>query len=84
MKPIPQKYTVGSDWLAGSVYCDFLNHLQKRPASHLSSMHSSCNVNNGVFNIAYHFELDCGPENISEVDRAEPEKEIEREREREM
>ncbi len=28
MKSIPQKYTVGSDWLAGSVYCDFLN-LQK-------------------------------------------------------
>ncbi len=62
---------MGSDWFAGSVCCDSLNHLQKRPAPQLSNMCSGCIVNN-VVNIAYHFEPDCDPENISEEDRAEP------------
>ncbi len=35
-------------------------------------MCSGCIVNNGVVNIAYHFEPDCDPDNISEEDRAEP------------
>ncbi len=25
MKPLPQKYTIGSDWLAFSMCCDWLN-----------------------------------------------------------
>ncbi len=35
-------------------------------------MCSGCIVNNGVVNIAYHFEPDWYPENISEEDRVEP------------
>ncbi len=27
VKALPQKYTMGSDWLAGPVCCDWLNHL---------------------------------------------------------
>ncbi len=72
MKTLPQKYTMGSDWLADSVCCDSLNHLQKRPAPQLTGMCSGCIVNNGVVNIAYHFVPSCDPENISEEDRTEP------------
>ncbi len=46
--------------------------MSKRPAPHLSSMRSGCIVNNGVVYIAYQFEPDWDPENISEEDRAEP------------
>ncbi len=38
MKPFPQKYAMGSNWLAGPVCCDSLNHLvhvQKCHAPHL-------------------------------------------------
>ncbi len=35
-------------------------------------MCSACIVNNGVVYIAYQFEPDWDPENISEEDRAEP------------
>ncbi len=31
MKPLPQKYAMGSDWLAGPVCCDWLNHLNVPP-----------------------------------------------------
>ncbi len=74
MKPIPQKYTMDSDWLADPVCCDLLNHLvcvQKRHAPHLR-MCSGCIVNNGFVNIAYQFEPDWDPENVSEEDHAEP------------
>ncbi len=74
MKPLPQKYTMGSDWLAGPVCCDWLNrlvHVQKCHAPHLR-MRSGCIVNNGIVNIAYQFEPDWDPENISEEDCAEP------------
>ncbi len=67
---------MGSDWLAGPVCCDWLNHLKcvfepERPAPQLSGMCSGCIVNNGVVYIAYQFEPDWDPEDISE-DRAEP------------
>ncbi len=58
MKPRPQKYVMGSDWLSGPVCCDWLNRLvrvQKRHAPHLR-MFSDCIVNNGVVNITYQFE----------------------------
>ncbi len=74
MKPLPQKYAMGSDWLAGSVCCDSLNrlvHLQKHQAPHLR-MCSGCIINNGVVNIAYQFEPEWDAENISEEDRADP------------
>ncbi len=72
MKPLPQKYALGSDWLA--VCCDSLNRqcASKHHAPHLSGMRSGCIVNNDVVNIAYQFEPDWDPENISEEDRAEP------------
>ncbi len=85
MKPLPQKYTMGSDWLAGPVCCDSLNCqcVSKRPAPHLSCMFfclffclscmcSICIVNNDVVNIAYQFEPGWDAENISEEDCAEP------------
>ncbi len=74
MKPLPQKYTMGSDWLAGPVCCDWLNRqcTSKYHAPHLSGMCSGWIVNNGVGNIACEFEPDWDPENISEEDRAEP------------
>ncbi len=46
--------------------------LSKRPAPQLSGSCSVCFVNNGVVSIAYQFEPDGFPENISEEDRAEP------------
>ncbi len=46
--------------------------LSKRPAPQLSGSCSVCFVNNGVVSIAYQFEPDGRPENISEEDRAEP------------
>ncbi len=70
----PLQCAMGSDWLAGPVYCDSLNclvRIQKCHAPHLR-MCSGCIVNNGVVNIAYHFEPDWYPENISEEDRVEP------------
>ncbi len=54
MKPLPQKYAMGSDWLAGPVCCDWLNCLK-------------C-----IIYIAYQFEPDWDPENISEEGHAEP------------
>ncbi len=66
---------MGSDWLACPVCCDLLNRLvrmQKRHSPYLSGMFSGCIVNNGAVNIAYQFEPDWDPENISEEDRAEP------------
>ncbi len=56
MKPLPQKYAMGSDWLAGPVCYDWLN--RNRPAPQLRFMCSSCIVNNGVVYIAYQFEPD--------------------------
>ncbi len=72
MKPLPQKYVMGSDWLAGPVCCDWLNCLyctSKHPAPRLSGMRSDCIVNNGVVYIAHQFEPDWDAENISEEDR---------------
>ncbi len=43
----------------------------KSPAPQLIGMRSGCIVNNGVY-IAYQFEPDWDPEDISEEDRAEP------------
>ncbi len=60
MKPLPQKYAMGWDWLAGSVCCDSLNR----------QCVSKC-PNNGVAYIAYQFEPDWDAEDISEEDRAE-------------
>ncbi len=74
MKPLPQKYVMGSDWLAGPVCCDSLNRqwkVPKRQAPHLT-MHSDCVVNNDVINIAFQFEPDWDAEDISEEDCAEP------------
>ncbi len=68
MKPLPQKYTMDSYWLAGPVCCDLLKHY----APHLSSMCSGCIVNNGVIYIAYQFKPDWDPEDISEEDCTEP------------
>ncbi len=75
MKLLLQKYTMGSDWLAGSVCCDSLNRLYctaERPAPLLSRMRSGWIVNSGVVYNAYQFEPDWDPEDISEEDRAEP------------
>ncbi len=75
MKPLPQKYAMGSDWLAGSVCCDSLNRIycvSECPAPRLSGMCSSCIVNKGVVYIAYQFEPQWDSEDISEEDRAEP------------
>ncbi len=74
MKPLPQKYAMGSDWLAGPVCCDSLNHqcVSKGHAPRLSGMCSGCIANNDVVNIAYQFEPEWDPENISEEDHAEP------------
>ncbi len=75
MKPLPQKYVMGSDWLAGPVCCDWLNRLycaSERPAPRLSSMRSGWIVNNGVVYIAYQFEPKWDAEDINEEDRAEP------------
>ncbi len=75
MKPLPQKYAMGWDWSSGPVCCDWLNRLycaSKRPAPHLSGMCSGWIVNSGVVNIAYKFEPDWDPEDISEEDCAEP------------
>ncbi len=75
MKPLPQKYAMVSDWFAGPVCCDWLNRLycaSERPAPQLSGMCSGCIVNNGVVYIAYQFEPDWDPEDISEEDHAEP------------
>ncbi len=66
MKPLPQKYAMGSDWLAGSVCCNWLN------GPHLSSMCSGWILNSGVLYIAYQFEPDWDAENISKDDCAEP------------
>ncbi len=65
---------MGSDWLAGSVCCDWLNRLYctERPAPHLSGMCSGWIVNSGLVYNAYQFEPDWDPEDISEEDRAEP------------
>ncbi len=78
MKPLPQKYTMGSDWLAGPVCCDLLNCLvQSRNVAPLTS--AACALVlycehwcHRIVNIAYQFEPDWDPENISEEDRAEP------------
>ncbi len=74
MKPLHQKYAMGSDWLAGPVCCDSLNRqcTSKRHAPQLSGMCSGCIVNNGVANIAYQFEPEWDAEDISEEDHAEP------------
>ncbi len=75
MKLLLQKYTMGWDWLAGSVCCDSLNRLyctSERPAPLLSGMRSGWIVNSGVVYNAYQFEPDWDPEDISEEDRAEP------------
>ncbi len=75
MKPLPQKYMMGSDWLAGPVCSDWLNRLYctyKCPTPHLSGMCSGCIVNNGVVYIAFQFEPDWDAEDISEEDRTEP------------
>ncbi len=55
MKPLPQKFAMGSDLLAGAVCCDSLNRqcLSKRHAPHLSGMCSGFIVNNDVVSIAY-------------------------------
>ncbi len=45
--------------------------VQKCPAPQLSGMCSGCIVNNAVLNIAYQFEPEWDPANISEEDRAE-------------
>ncbi len=75
MKTLPQKYAMGSDWLAGPICCDSLNRpkskVQKRHTPHLR-MHFGCIVNYGVVNIAYQFEPEWDPENISEEDCEEP------------
>ncbi len=63
MKPLPQKYAMGSKRLV-HVYTS------RRPSAQGSR--SICFVNNGVISIAYQFEPDGGPENISEEDRVEP------------
>ncbi len=73
MKPLPQKYVMGSDWLAGPVCCDLLNRLycmSERPAPRL--MCSGWIVNSGVVYNAYQFEPEWDAEDISEEDRAEP------------
>ncbi len=74
MKPLPQNYAMGPDWLAGPVCCDSLNCLVRVQKRHtpLLRMCSGCIVNNGVVNIAYQFEPDWDPENIIEEDHAEP------------
>ncbi len=69
----PSENVMGSDWLAGPVCCDWLNHLygaSECPAPQLSGMCSGCIVNNGVVYIAYQFEPDW--EDISEEDQAQP------------
>ncbi len=71
MKPRPQKYAMGSDWLAGPVCFDWLNRplvriWTSRPAPRLNGMSSSCIVNNGIVYIAYQFEPDWDAEDISE------------------
>ncbi len=75
MKLLLQKYAMGWDWLAGSVCCDWLNHLyctSERPAPLLSGMCSGWIVNSAVVYNAYQFEPDWDPEDISEEDHAEP------------
>ncbi len=65
--------SMGWDWLAGSVCCDWLNRLyctSERPAPLLSGMCSGWIVNSGVVYNAYQFEPDWDPEDISEEDRA--------------
>ncbi len=64
MKPLPQKYTMGSDWLAGPLW------LAKPPLE--CGICSGYIVNNGVVYIAYQFEPDWDAEDISEEDRGEP------------
>ncbi len=64
MKPLPQKYTMGSDWLAGPLW------LAKPPLE--CGMCSGYIVNSGVVYIAYQFEPDWDAEDISEEDRGEP------------
>ncbi len=74
-EPLPQKYAMGSDWLAGPVCCGFTklpSAVQKHHAPHLSGMCSGCIVNNDVVNIVYQFVPDRDTENISEEDHAEP------------
>ncbi len=64
--------SMGWDWLAGSVCCDWLNRLyctSERPAPLLSGMRSGWIVNSGVVYNAYQFEPDWNPEDISEEDR---------------
>ncbi len=61
--------SMGWDWLAGSVCCDWLNRLyctSERPAPLLSGMCSGWIVNSGVVYNAYQFEPDWDPEDISE------------------
>ncbi len=76
MKPLTQKYAMGSDRLAGSVCCDSLNRLycaSECPTPRLSGMCSGCivnNVNNVVY-IAYQFEPQWDSEDISEEERTE-------------
>ncbi len=75
MKPLPQKWAMGSDWSAGPVCCDWLNRLysaSEHPAAQLSGMCSGCIVNNGVLYIACKFEPEWDAEDISEEDRTEP------------
>ncbi len=70
MKPLLQKYAMGSDWLAGPVFCDSLN----RQCASKRQWHvvRCCIVNNDVVNIAYQFEAEWDAEDISEEGRTEP------------
>ncbi len=71
----PSENVMGSDWLAGPLCCDWLNHLygaSECPAPQLSGMCSGCIVNNGVVYIAYQFEPEWDAEDISEEDQAQP------------
>ncbi len=73
MKPLPQKYAMGSDWLAAPVCRDWLNSIWCASKRHtpLVKMCFGCIVNNGVVYIAYQFETRLRPRDISEEDRAE-------------
>ncbi len=67
----PPSETRDGFWLVSC--CDSLNHqcTSKCHVPHLSGMCSGCIVNNDIINIAYRFEPDWEPKNISEEDRAE-------------
>ncbi len=74
MKPLPQKFVMGSDWLADSVYCDSLNRQCRfRNVTPLTS--AACApvlyCKQRCLNIVYQFEPDWDAEDINEEDRAE-------------